>query len=173
MIEQLADRIAVRIKETNPEETASVEVMRYALIGLLHNGITISAALIVGLFFGTFQETFLAVVSLMTLRLVSGGYHFSSMLACSLFSFSVFVAIPFITLGEDALLILNTISLLLCSIFAPSNIKEHIRVQEKYFIVFKILSIILVALNFLLLDPIITLGMFAQSLLLITFKVRR
>ncbi|WP_276354610.1 accessory gene regulator ArgB-like protein [Cohnella caldifontis] len=169
MVEQLANKIAVKIHETNPEGTASVEVMRYALVGLLHNGFTISAALIVGLFAGTFSETLLGVVSLMTLRLVSGGYHFSSMLACSIFSFSVFVAIPFIPVNHETALIVNAVSLVLCLIFSPSNIKEHIRVSEKYFFVFKLLSIMMVVSNFFLLNPIITLGFFAQSLLLITF----
>jgi accessory gene regulator B len=173
MIEQLAGKIAVKIKEASPEDTASVEVMKFALIGLLQNGITITAALIVGLVAGTFFEVFLAVASFMLLRLVSGGYHFSSMLACAIFSFSVFVAIPFIPVSDSMVHVLNAASLVLCLVFSPSNIKEHIRVSEKYFFIFKVLSIIVVSINFWISNPIVALGFFAQSLLLITFKVRR
>lgn len=173
MIEQLAGKIAVKIKEASPEDTASVEVMKFALIGLLQNGITITAALIAGLISGTFLEVLLAVVSFMILRLVSGGYHFSSMLACAIFSFSIFVAIPFIPLSYFMIIILNTVSFILCLVFSPSNIKGHIRVSEKYFFVFKVLSILLVSINFWLANPIVALGFFVQSLLLITFKIRR
>lgn len=173
MIEQLAGKIAVKIKEASPEETASVEVMKFALIGLLQNGITITAALIAGLLTGTFFEVLLAVVSFMMLRLVSGGFHFSSMLACALFSFSVFVAIPFIPLNQPAIIVLNAASFILCLVFSPSNIKEHIRVSEKYFFIFKVLSILMIGINFWLFNPIIALGFFVQSLLLIPFKGRR
>ncbi|KIL36018.1 hypothetical protein SD71_11900 [Cohnella kolymensis] len=170
MIEALATRIAVKLKEANPKDTASVEVMRYALIGILHNAITFSAAFLIGLLLGKLLATFLAAVSFMALRFVSGGYHFKTPLSCFIFSTIIFIAIPFIPLQSDSYWIVNTISLALTAIFAPSNIKEHIQVSEKYFPLFKLISVVIVVINYFWLNPVITLALFAQSVTLIYIK---
>lgn len=170
MIEAFATRIAVKLKEANPKETASVEVMRYALIGIIHNAITFATAFLIGLLLGELLGTFLAAVSFMALRFVSGGYHFKTPLSCFIFSTIIFISIPFITLNSDAYWIVNTISLVLAAIFAPSNIKEHIQVSEKYFPLFKLISVLIVGINYFFLHPVITLALFAQSVTLIYIK---
>ncbi len=172
MIEQVANRIALKIKEVSPEETASVELMKFALTGILHNTITIGTALLIGAVAGTFVEVLLAVACFMFLRLFSGGYHFKSALSCFFFSAAIFVSIPFIPITSDFeyLHAITAASLVLCVIFAPSNIKEHIRVPERYFFVFKIISVAIVIASYFLDHPIITLSLLAQSLTLITIK---
>ncbi|MFC5469811.1 accessory gene regulator ArgB-like protein [Cohnella suwonensis] len=171
MIDAIANKIAVKLKEANPEETASIEIMKFALFGLIHNILTITTALFVGLCLGQLLETLLAAFSFMILRFVSGGYHFKTPLSCLLFSSFVFVAIPFVPTNMSSLIILNLISLSLVLIFAPSNIKDHIRVSEKYFPIFKILSALLVIINIFIPDnSIITLAFIIQSVTLITFK---
>jgi len=170
LIENLAGRIAKTIKEASPEETTSVEVMKFALIGIIHNSIIVITALIFGIIFNNFVETVICCISFMGLRLVSGGYHFKTALSCFIFSTIVFVTIPFIQLPNNVLLYINIVSLILCIVFSPSNIKAHIRVSEKYFFIFKLASIIVVSLNFLLNNPIITLSFLTQSVTLIYFK---
>jgi len=170
LIEYLADRIAVKIKEASPEETASTEVMKYALIGLLHNGIIVGTALAAGLILGKFFDILWICLSFMLLRLISGGYHFKSALACFVFSTVIFIGIPFIPVSDGLLPYLNSVSLVLCAVFAPSNIREHIRVPDKYFIWFKIGSVLVVALNFTIDNPLITLSFLAQSMTLIHFR---
>lgn len=170
MIDAIATKIAVKLKEASPEETASVDMMKFALIGIIHNTLIFITALVVGLCAGQLLETLLAAVSFMILRLVSGGYHFKSPLSCFLFSSFVFIAIPFVPLDNSWFWIINVISLLLVSIFAPSNIKDHIRVSEKFFPVFKFLSILVVAVSILFHNEIVTIAFFAQSLTLITLR---
>lgn len=169
MIEVMSNRLAVKLKKINPEETASIEVMSYALQGILHNLITIVTALAVGSIFQQFWETFFAAICFTVLRLVSGGYHFKSALACFIVTASVFIAIPFVDVSHSVLLAMNVASLLLAAIYAPSNIKGHVRVEEKYFSVFKVISMGLIAINFIYLTPIITVTFFAQALSLITY----
>ncbi|MFC5530145.1 accessory gene regulator ArgB-like protein [Cohnella yongneupensis] len=170
MIEALSRRMAIKLKEVNPEETASVEVMSYALQGILHNAITFITAFLAGILFGHFVDTLIAVVCFMGLRFVSGGFHFKSALACFLFSATIFIGIPFLDLNDHVLMIINGASLVLAALFAPSNIKEHIRVSERYFPVFKLLSVLLVTINFIYLMPVVTLAFFAQAASLIPFK---
>jgi accessory gene regulator B len=167
LIESIAERIAIRLKEANPRETTSIAVMRYALIGIIHNTITFTTAFIIGLLLGHLFDTFIVAISFMGLRLVSGGYHFRTPLSCLIFSTLIFVSIPFISLQSEAYIIINSISLLLTLIFAPSNIKEHVRVSEKYFPIFKLISVVIVVTNYLFLNPVITLSIFAQSITLI------
>jgi len=170
LIDALAGKIAVKLKEANPEETASVEVMKFALFGIIHNTLTFATALIVGLCLGQLLETLIAAISFMILRFVSGGYHFKTPLSCLLFSSFVFVTIPFISINELWYWVINSITLLLVLIFAPSNIREHIRVSEKFFPLFKIISVIIVGVSLLLHNPIVTLAFFIQAITLITFR---
>jgi accessory gene regulator B len=175
LIEQVAHRIATKIKEVSPEETASVELMKFALIGILHNTIIIVTALCVGLITGKFADVLIAVASFMLLRLVSGGFHFKSPLSCFIFSTSVFIIVPFIPLASDFKYfhVLTAASFLLCAIFAPSNIKEHIRVPEKYFFVFKILSLAVVAASYFIEHPVVTLSLLVQSFTLIPMNYKK
>jgi accessory gene regulator B len=170
LIDAIANNLAVKLKEANPEETASVEVMKFALFGIIHNTLTFVTALLVGLCLGQLLETLLAAFGFMILRFVSGGYHFKTPLSCLLFSSFVFVAIPFISLSDTYLIIINSISLLLVLIFAPSNIRDHIRISEKFFPMFKVISAILVLVNFIPVNSVITLAFFVQAITLITFK---
>lgn len=119
---------------------------------------------------GQLYETLVAAFGFMILRFVSGGYHFKTPLSCLLFSSFVFVAIPFVPLNTTWFWIINVLTLALVLIFAPSNIKEHIRVSEKFFPVFKVISTILVIISFFLHNEIVTLAFFIQSVTLITFR---
>jgi accessory gene regulator B len=173
MVDTFAQRLAMKLKEVNPEETASVEVMKYALIGIIHNGIIILTALIAGLFTGHLLDTLLAIICFIALRFVSGGFHFKSSLACFVFSSVVFVIIPLIPAAEWVLVLLNSVSLLLALVFSPANIEEHIRVHKKYFVWFKVISVAIILCNYLILTPVTTWALFAQSLSLIHLKKER
>jgi Membrane protein putatively involved in post-translational modification of the autoinducing quorum-sensing peptide len=172
MIETLSNRLAVKLKGINPEETASVEVMSYALQGILHNMITLLTALIAGFFTDHFWETLLAAIYFTVLRTISGGFHFKSALSCFFVTATIFIAIPLIEVTDQVLLVINVLSLILVAIYAPSNIKEHIRVDERYFPIFKLLSVLVVAANFFFLSDISTLAFFIQAFLLLNFKRR-
>lgn len=173
LIETLSNRWALKLKELNPEETASVEVMSYAFQGILHNGITFLTALLFGLVYGSFWDILLATSALMALRMVSGGFHFKSALVCFIVSALVFIGIPFVDLKGTEVLIVNIVNLLIVLFFSPSNIAGHIRYSsEKSVIVFKIISVLLVSINFFYLNSIVAVAFFVQACALIPYRRR-
>ncbi|WP_027085552.1 accessory gene regulator ArgB-like protein [Cohnella panacarvi] len=172
MIEALSNRLALKMKQVNPEQTTSVEVMSFALQGLLQNTLAIITAFIVGVFLGKPWETVIAVISFMGLRFVSGGHHFNSALLCFLSSAGIFIVIPLLNFDDMTLMVLNCISLIIVCIFAPSDIREHIRLPEKYFLLFKLASVLLVAINFMFLSSIVTIAFTIQAVTLVPFTRR-
>lgn len=172
MIEALSNRLAIKMKQINPEQTASVEVMSFALQGILQNSLAIITAFLVGVILSKPWETVLAVISFMGLRFVSGGQHFKSALLCFLSSTAIFIVVPLLSFNDMTLIILNCINLVIVYLFAPSDIREHMRLPDKYFIVFKMISLVIVAINFMFLTPIVTIAFFVQAVTLIPFKWR-
>ena len=172
MIAMLSNKLATRMKEVNPEKTASVEVMAFALQGLIQNVLSVMLAIIIGLLVGKPWETIIAFASFMGLRVVSGGFHFKSALLCLIFSASIFIVVPFFTLSDSVLVLLNLLSLIIVTIFAPANVKEHLRLPEKQLKVFKFVSMVLVAANFVFLTSVVTVAFFAQSITLININRR-
>jgi accessory gene regulator B len=170
LIEYTAERIALKLKSINPEETASVEVMKYALYGIIHNLLVIITSLLIGIILGNLIDTLIASFSFMALRLFSGGLHFKSSLVCLIFSTFTLVFSTLFVLPMVYLYVINSISLLLVFIYAPSNIKEHLRVSERMYPLFKAISIFIVLTNFLWMNPVVGWTFLIQSLALIHIK---
>ncbi|MFC7749090.1 accessory gene regulator ArgB-like protein [Paenibacillus thermoaerophilus] len=164
MIESMANRIATRIKETNPEQTVSVAVMKYSLIILFTTigGFVLTMA--IGIVTGKALPTFLALISFAVLRFFSGGFHFKSALMCILGSTAVIAPLPHIPVNELAFYILMGGSLLLLLLFAPSNIKGNSKIPEKYYPLLKIVSMLVVSSNFIFHSEVMALAFFIQAI---------
>lgn len=163
LIEHWAERTAISIKKMNPEQTTSVEIMKFALL-IWINGLSVTImCLMVGAFTGKFEETALVLVAFGTLRFVSGGYHFNSALQCIIASTLLLSTLPHVALSHNWNLGLLITSLILLAIFAPSNIINQTRIPEKYFPFLKICSIILVLANFAFFSDIVTATFFVQA----------
>ncbi|MFD0673130.1 accessory gene regulator ArgB-like protein [Cohnella sp. GCM10027633] len=172
MIEGVAHRLATKIKEANPEETASIDVMKFALFGLLNNLIITIVSLSLSFLFGQVQETIIVITSFSVLRLFSGGFHFKTPRACFIFTTLIFILTPFAHLSGTGILVASVLALSLVLIFAPSNIKEHIQVDEKYFPLFKFISTIIVIASYFINDSAVTMAILAQSITLINLNRR-
>jgi accessory gene regulator B len=170
MIDSMAEKIALSIKKTNEENTASVAVMKFALIIFINTFSTIFFAMLIGLLTSKPLETVLALFAYALLRIFSGGYHFKSSAQCILVSAVTISVIPHVPLNSIWSSYLLISSFIIVSIFAPSNIKDVTRIPEKYYFVFKIISIIIVSSNFFINSYILTLAFFLQSITLLSRK---
>jgi accessory gene regulator B len=170
MIDTLAMRIATGIKNTNPEKTASIEVMQYALIGLINTSITVVLAFSFGLLTGKFSETVLFSLAFIILRSMTGGFHFGSSVKCTVVSTIMAAGFPHIPISVEMMFVFQILSLGLILLFAPSNIEGQTRIPTKYYPHLKIFSLLLVISNFFIGSPVIAFGFLVQSLTLIRFN---
>ncbi|MFC5528448.1 accessory gene regulator B family protein [Cohnella yongneupensis] len=165
--------MAVGIKNIVPESPQSVEVLSYSLSFILNFIFVVGLSLIISIFTGYTIEVIIALVSYALLRQASGGYHLESGMLCvavstlgiTMFAFSDYnlVATRWVTAG----------ALILCLIFAP-QVKNHIRIPERYYPLLKVLALLMVTSNFLFDSPVMATAFFVQGLTLISVKeVRR
>lgn len=169
----LAHRIAVSIKNANPEETHSVEVMEYALGIILNTLLIIVSTAILGLFLGRFAECMIFLLCFCILRLSSGGVHLKTALACNIVTTLISTTLPsFITLSDSAIWIANLISLVIMIGFAP-NPDKNVRIPTSMYPLLKLVSIAMVSSNFFLQSTVIGLGFLVQSLTVIPWTRRR
>jgi len=170
MIDSLAGKIAVALKNTNQDETPSVAVMKFALIVVINTALTVFLSLTISLILGSAIDTLIVLCFFGLLHFFSGGYHFKSAMTCTIVSTLTFVLIPHIPISRDIAYVLTLCSLILILIFAPSNIKNAARIPEKYFPLLKLISIIIVISTVFFSLHLLALTYFIQSLTLIKFK---
>lgn len=169
----LSLKIASMIKQANPEETGSIEVMQYALNIILNSLLIIALSLLIGWTTGHFADTALALLSFALLRVLSGGRHLPNAFSCNLFSITLCSLIPQIAfLFRDHAGIINLISLLLMLLFAPAP-DVNARIPLRWYPRMKLLAVLTVGLNFFLLSPVIGLTFLAQSLTVISWRRRK
>ncbi|NRS51941.1 accessory gene regulator ArgB-like protein [Brevibacillus sp. HB2.2] len=171
MIESIAFKIASSMKRINPDLPQSVAKLEYALIILLNGSTVVLCSLAIGFVLGSLEETALFLVAFASLRQVSGGYHLSTALGCAIVSIGMAVIVPFIPVTQNVGLILNCVSLVLVTLFSPSNIENQSRLPARCYPLLKIISITIVIATALIALPIITKAVFLQSLSLI--RIRR
>lgn len=85
-IDFLADRISRAIKQANPEQTAPIDVMSYALSLLINMFLTTGLILMIGFVTGHWLETCIVLVIFAVLRWSLKGFHLKSMTLCVLVS---------------------------------------------------------------------------------------
>lgn len=167
MIEQVALRIAHSIKNSNPQYTASVDVLKYGLIIILNFCSTLLLCTIVGLLSGKLIEVFIGLLAFIILRSVSGGFHFRTALMCTIVSTLIFTILPFLTLSNLLFYIFMSVSCVLQLLFSPSRIKGKSNIPEKYYPALKVASLLIVSANFIINSDLVALIFLVQSLTLI------
>ncbi|QOS97590.1 accessory gene regulator B family protein [Brevibacterium sp. JNUCC-42] len=170
MIEKTAEKIAISIKSAGGQETASIDVLRYALIIVLNSLFVITISLTCGWITGKFIETLLMVLGFVILRLVSGGIHLHSSVLCTFVSILIFVTLPHVVINEQTSIYLLGTSIILALLFAPSRIEGHSRIDKKHYTALKLISIIIIGFDFFILSPALAKAFFIQSLSLIHIK---
>jgi accessory gene regulator B len=171
MTEGIANKLAVKIKNANPEKTASIEVMKYALIILIDGLIVLLLTICIGSISGKFLETIYTIVAFVILRQLSGGFHFDSSVKCIIFSTALLAALPHIPLNQLWIKPFTILSLISFLIYAPSNIDQQTRIPNKYFPTLKIISVLLISTNMIFSSALLAKVFFAQAVLIV--KIRR
>ncbi|WP_289136328.1 accessory gene regulator ArgB-like protein [uncultured Brevibacillus sp.] len=169
MIERMALHIAKSIKGANPAQTASVEVMQYSLIAIIGTGSAIFLSILFAAILGTAVQTIIVLVSFMTLRAFSGGYHFDSAEKCTLVSIFGAVVIPLIPLNDTANDILLGAAFVLILLLAPKGKNQSRIFSRKHFPLLKLISLVIVTTNYWIGLPEVTLSFLVQALSLLPF----
>ncbi|MHA6530737.1 accessory gene regulator ArgB-like protein [Paenibacillus sp. BAC0078] len=172
MMNLLANRIAIAIKNANSEDTHSVEVMQYSLSIILNTCLIIIATAIIGGVTGHFGESLTFLFCFSLLRLASGGFHLKTATACNIVTILLSTLSPYLIVFLGPWLwILNSISFLIIIAFAP-NPDKNARIPLQIYPTLKLISIILVSSNFLIHSSVIGLAFLVQSLTVIPWKRR-
>lgn len=170
MIKRPSRTIATWLKKANPEETASIEVMEYALSIIINISLIIIIALGVGHSMGKYGETALALFSFILLRFFSGGVHIRSSFGCMATTIVLCLTIPRLpVLNKAEMLIFTLICILLLLLFAP-QVDSEAGFKPELKRLFKIISLCIVSSNLILWSSIISVSFLIQCLTLIPLK---
>lgn len=162
-VDALSEKIAISINKNNPG-SSSVPVLKIGISALINQIIITACVMILGLITGKITETIIAVVAFPFLRYFSGGFHFKSSTHCNIVTSSFILLSIYIPIGYWYNgLIFNIASIVLLAINAPSGIKRS-RLDKKYFPILKLLAVVIVAANFFIQSPVLSLVFFIQSL---------
>jgi accessory gene regulator B len=167
MVERISLRLAHWLKSELPDHPYSIARLQFGFHLMLNTVLTLLAAVILGLLFGTLKETMLVLLAFGALRMISGGYHFQSAVVCIAGTAIASVLLPRVDLSETYINTINIVNLVLTIIFSPSRINEQTRIPTKYFPVLKIGSSVLVASNFLFQSQLLAITWLIQVLSLI------
>lgn len=170
MIEQMADKMAREIKLRSPEHPATVAVLRHSLAILINTFSILVLTTVLGILTNHLNETFVVLASFAALRMVSGGRHLRSGTWCVIVTTAMVVLVSHVEMTANWTWGVTAISFFLAARFAPTDIQKQSRIPRKYYPVLKILSIILISVNFLLGSPVAAAGFLVQAMLLIPWK---
>ncbi|WP_438444804.1 accessory gene regulator B family protein [Gorillibacterium sp. sgz5001074] len=166
----MAFKIASALKRADPDGPVSVGVMHYALRILLNTAFIVAASLLLGSLAGRTEAVLLTLVSLMLLRMSSGGAHIRSEWGCNLFSTAVCAGIPMVpALPSSLLLVLNAATLLIMLLLAPRP-DSNTRMPVSWHPRLKLLSAGMAAANLLIGSQVMGLAFLVQSVTIIPWK---
>ncbi|RNB59453.1 hypothetical protein EDM57_04740 [Brevibacillus gelatini] len=170
MIEALAYKIAVKIKSINPNETSSIEVMKFSLIMLIGTGSAIFLSLLLASLLGSALETIIVLISFVSLRFFSGGFHFKSAELCTIFSVIGAVLIPYVPVSDKNVFVITLISIFITALLAPIGVNQSKFFTKKHDPLLKLISIFIILLNLIIESDILAVTFFVQSLTLVIYK---
>lgn len=170
MIERLSSKLAASLKGSVPDHPISEAKLKFGIHIILNTVLTISVAVILGIIIDDLSGVMLSLFSFALLRAVSGGIHVKIAVLCIIVSAGSAAAISFtnlLSMPSWLLNSLNAVSLLLILCFAPSRIEKQTRIPAKYYPLLKLISFVIVAMNFFIDSPILAVTWFIQGLTLI------
>ncbi|WP_027085184.1 accessory gene regulator ArgB-like protein [Cohnella panacarvi] len=170
MINSISAHISGYIYRNNDRGHVSQDVMKFALIGIFTNSLTIILSLCIGLIDGKFQETCIALAAMAVIRMLAGGYHLPSPELCIVASTVAVTAVPFIPLSDSFIYIFAAVSAVVIWIYAPVDMKNKTRISDRSFQIMKYSGIALVLSNLLVQSDILAVSWFIVALTLISFK---
>ncbi|MFD1886846.1 accessory gene regulator ArgB-like protein [Paenibacillus wenxiniae] len=171
MIDQLALKAATYIKNQAPaDHPTSIAVLKHALAILINMAMIIFVVIVITSMLGTLKLAVISMTCFAVLRQITGGYHLKSGIQCVVVSSLLFIVLPLVAIPDSIIIYFTLISMLLCVIFAPSDIAKQSRIPAKFYPLLKALGVIVVASNLLIGSDIVALSFLAQTLLLIKWR---
>jgi len=170
VFDKIAFNVAGWIKQQNPEQTASVAVMQFALIGLLNSALVFFIVISIGAISGHFVDSLIASLFFVGLHFFSGGHHFKSAILCTLFSSTMIITSILMPLSDVWLIGITILTVVIIAVFAPSNIEGHARIPKKYFPLLKLISIGIVLINLGIQSDSACYAMLFQALLVLPYS---
>jgi accessory gene regulator B len=175
MIDSTSLYIANKLKSVNPEQTPSINIMRYSIKFLLLNFVTISLIILSGVIVGDLKEVVICTLGFSLLRYFAGGHHLKNAVACTLTStFAVhffYLSASYIQYQSYMIPAVHIITLAMVAIYAPSNIEKQTNFKKENYKWLKMISILLVLVNiFTLNNYLLTSAFFFEGLTLMKFR---
>lgn len=170
MIEAVAAKLAHSIKRANPEDTASIEVLKYSLNLILNPAVIILISSIIGYAIGRLTEMYIVLISFALLRIFSGGYHLKSSGSCVLLTTSGATLLSFADFSYGWNVALTTFSLIMVAVFAPFSTHRTTLIHEKYNPLLKAISIAIVCSNYIFASSLLSAAFFIQAASLINLQ---
>ncbi|MEK3685789.1 accessory gene regulator ArgB-like protein [Paenibacillus sp. FSL R10-2736] len=170
MIELMADKMARGIKKRAPEHPATLAVLKHSLAILINTFSILVLTLVLGIVTEHIYETLAVLISFAALRMVSGGLHLRSGTWCVIVTTAMVLLVSHVGMTASLTWKITALSFILAAVFAPTDIQKQSRIPRKYYPVLKVLSMILVSVNFFLGSPVVAASFLVQTLLLIPWK---
>lgn len=161
LVEIHAYKIACWIKKR--EQVNDLESLYEYIAYKLNEIYIVSLSLIIGLFTGRVIESIYAIIGLYVVKKLTGGYHFESLTKCVIVSVVLISVSTLINLNSLTNVILSTVSVILILLYG-SNIYN---IEKKLKILFKLLSIIVVLVAFVMQIDSVCIVCFVQCATLI------
>jgi accessory gene regulator B len=167
MIQEISMRLALRLKNAVPDHPRSAEVLKYGISFVINTFSIIALSLIISIFTGRTAEVGAALISYALLRQVSGGLHLKSGMLCIIVSTAGITALSLVQLEQSYLWAVTSVSLVLALIYAPSRIEKQTKIPARFYPMLKLLSMLIIASNFLFNSSVLAAAFFVQCLTLI------
>lgn len=155
MKERFLKKIRIAIKKQYPNyNDDKIDEIMYGIEGLYLTFTKTVVICIIALILGIFKELICLLVAFNFIRLFAFGMHASKSSICLIFSSLVFIIFSilckYIVLPKYLLYILYLLALVIISIYAPADTVKRPLIKRKKRIKFKILSIMVVIIYFIL-----------------------
>jgi accessory gene regulator B len=167
MIERIAHKMAISIKRAAPEHPASIEVLAFPISAILNAVLIIVISIGISFLTNRISETATVLIGYALLRQISGGVHLKSGDFCVIVSVTGATILAQADFTQSIITTLTIASVLLAFIFSPSRIENQTRIPERFYPLLKVLSVLLIASNFLINSSVLAAAFFVQSLTLV------
>jgi accessory gene regulator B len=156
MIEALAYSISERLNKFTDNRNINIDLVRYRIAEILHLIVIFGVSIAISIFTGKTVNTIFALIAFGILRKFSGGFHLKTLEGCEVFTIALVTAITFIHTGNTMLI--NLVTIILLIIFSRKKLS------------YKVVSVLLVASNFIVQSEIVAISFLAQSSTLINLR---
>jgi accessory gene regulator B len=152
---------------SNYKDAASEKVLFYALSLSINSFVAISVSLLIATISGHFLKALYVIIFYTLLRFFSGGLHFSTSLRCCFYSILLFTFTSHLEFGFSQLhigTIITLVSAVILLVTAPQGIKNHSRIDEKFYPLLKMISFAIVISNLYFESSVLAFAYFIQAL---------